>query len=126
MDEPGFDLVAAELRADTTDLKAFVEALAVKLAGSFPGWVRVERRGGLFSGAKPVRRIELTLGDDRYELDHDGGRVTCVRRAVVRGIAIRSDELGLDDWIDHLARALVREADSTAQGRAALAQLLEQ
>jgi hypothetical protein len=125
VDDPSFDLVAAELRADATDLKTFVETLAAKLAGAFPGWARVERRSSLFGGAKPVRRIELTLGDDRYELEHDAGRVTCRHRAVVRGVAIRSDELELDEWLTRLAGSLVRAADSSAQGRAALEQLLE-
>ena len=45
MEDPGFELVAASLRADATDLAAFVEALAVKLEGALPGSVRVERRG---------------------------------------------------------------------------------
>ena len=41
MEDPGFELVAASLRADATDLAAFVEALAVKLEGALPGSVRV-------------------------------------------------------------------------------------
>jgi hypothetical protein len=43
----------------------------------------------------------------------------------VRGVAIRSDELGLEQWIELLARSLVSHANSTSAGRAALAQLLE-
>jgi hypothetical protein len=125
VEDSSFDLVAAELRADSTDLTSFVQVLAAKLAGSFPGWVQVERRGGLFASTKPVRRIVLTLGDERYELEHDSGRVTCLRRALVRGVAIRSDELGLDEWLELLARSLVSQAESTAGGRAALERLLE-
>jgi hypothetical protein len=119
-----FDLLAASLRADSADLEVFVEALATKLAGSFPGQVRVERARSLFRGRRPVRRLELPLGDDRYELEHEGGRVTCVRRSVVRGIALRSERLELGEWLDGLARSLVAEAESSEQGRAALAQLL--
>ena len=43
MDDPGFDLVAASLRADTTDLNAFVQALAVKLEGALPDSVKARR-----------------------------------------------------------------------------------
>ena len=53
--EPNLDLLAASLRADTSDLRAYVESLAVKLEEAVPERVRVERRrGGLF-GPKAVR-----------------------------------------------------------------------
>jgi len=120
-----FDLVAASLRADAADLDIFVEALATKLVASFPANVQVERPRRLLGGDRRVRRIVVTLGDDRYELARDDGRVTCTRRALVRGVAIRSDELELGEWIDRLARSLVAAAESTADGRAALADLLE-
>jgi hypothetical protein len=42
--EMDIDLLAASLRADASDLGAFVEALAVKLEEAVPGAVRVERR----------------------------------------------------------------------------------
>jgi hypothetical protein len=91
MDEPAdLDLVAASLRADAADLDAFVEALAVRLEGALPGQVEVERKGGLLGGNKRVRRIAVSLGDQRYEADVDHGRITCRRRSVVRGIALKT------------------------------------
>jgi hypothetical protein len=119
------DLVAASLRADAADVDAFVEALAVKLEEALPGQVEVERRGGLLGGRKRVRRIEANLGDQRYEAEVDRGRVTCRRRAVVRGIALKTQELDLDAWIEALSRELVEEADRSERGRQALARLLE-
>jgi hypothetical protein len=107
-----------------TDLKAFVEALATKLTDSFPGHVKVERGGGLLRGPKPVRKIVVELGDTLYELDHDAGEVVCFRRAMVRGIALRSDQLELGPWIDELSHGLVAQAEASEQGRAALARLL--
>jgi len=126
MDEPAdLDLVAASLRADAADLDAFVEALAVRLEGALPGQVEVERKGGLLGGNKRVRRIEVSLGDQRYEADVDRGRVTCRRRSVVRGIALKTQELELDAWIDALSRDLVDESERSERGRQALARLLE-
>ena len=120
------DLVAASLRADAGDLEAFVEALAVKLEAALPDQVEVERRGGgLLGGRKRVRRIEVTLGDQRYEVEPDHGRVTCRRRSVVRGIALKTQELDLDAWIAALSQDLVEEADRSERGRQALARLLE-
>jgi hypothetical protein len=126
VEQPDFDLVAASLRADSGDIEAFVEALATKLSMSFPGRVEVERKGGRLShGPKPVRLIVVPLGDARFELEHDSGRVVCVRKAMVRGIALHTDQLELGDWIDGLSQALVTEAQTSEQGRAALARLLE-
>jgi hypothetical protein len=119
------DLLAASLRADAGDLDAFVAALAVKLEGALPDQVEVERGGSLFGGRKRVRRIEVTLGDQRYEAEPDHGRVTCRRRSVVRGIALKTQELDLDAWIAALSQDLVEEADRSERGRQALARLLE-
>jgi hypothetical protein len=59
-----FDLSAAGLRADGTDLRISVEVLATKLEASLPGRTRVERHGGglLGRGEKHVRQIQVELG----------------------------------------------------------------
>jgi hypothetical protein len=119
------DLVAASLRADAADLEAFVEALAVKLEEALPGQVQVERRGGLLAANKRVRRIEVTLGGQRYELEYERGRVTGRRRSVVRGIALKTQELDLDAWIAELSKELLQESERSERGRQALARLLE-
>ena len=122
--ETDFDLVAASLRADTSDLAIFVEALAVKLTDSFPAHVKVERKRSLLPGPKPVKKITAVLGDDGFDLEHESGDVSCHRRVLVRGIALRSEELELGPWIDALSRSLVAEAEKTERGRESLRQLL--
>jgi hypothetical protein len=119
-----FDLLAASLRADTADLKAFVEALAVKLSESFPHRVRVERKGGLFGGKAAVRKLTLALGDDQFELENSEGHVSCRRRNVVRGIALKNEPLSLEQWIDVVAERLVQEAGTTESDRVALERML--
>lgn len=125
MAEPSsFDLLAASLRADATDLGVFVEALAAKLESSFPERTRVERGGRVFGG-KRVRALAVELGDGRYELEHADGALTTRRCTVVRGISLKGEELGLEEWIDALSAQLVAEADRSERGRAALERLLE-
>ena len=126
MDEGSFDMVAAGLRADSTDLNAFVEALAVKLAGALPGRVTIARQGGLFSRSKGVREISVDMGDSRYSLVSSGGRIETTRRNEVRGIAIKSEPLELDEWIAALSRELEAAARESADGRQALERLLEE
>jgi hypothetical protein len=58
-------------------------------------------------------------------LEQESGQIRCRQEALVRGVAIRSDELTLEDWLEQLARALVVESEASAQARAALARLIE-
>jgi hypothetical protein len=124
-DGDDFDLLAASLRADASDLDAFVEALATKLEVSFPERVRVERKGGRLGGRRRVARVTVTLDDRSFELEREQAAISCRRRNVVRGIALKNDELTIDEWIDDLSRRLAKVAGETERGRAALQRLLE-
>jgi hypothetical protein len=123
-DAPDLDLLAASLRADASDTAAFLEALAARLEGALPRQVEVERKGGLFGGGKRVRRIAVRLADRHYELEGARGALTARRRTVVRGIALKSEELGVDAWIEALSADLVALAQSSERGRLALERLL--
>ena len=57
------DLLAASLRADTSDLNAFVESLAAKLEEAVPGAARVDRRRSGMFGPKAVSGGRGRLGD---------------------------------------------------------------
>jgi hypothetical protein len=120
-----FDLSAAGLRADGTDLRISVEVLASKLESSLPGRTRVERRGGglLGRGEKHVRQIQVDLGSDsgtRYQLEIDGERVEGFRERKSGGIAIKREPLDPDEWIAALTDELQSEAQRSAEARAAL------
>jgi hypothetical protein len=121
-----FDRVAASLRADTSDVRAYCEALAVRLEGALPAQTRVERKAKRFlSGDKVVRSIAIDAGENRYSLTVDPrGAVEATRSAAVRGIVLKNDPLPLDEWIDALARDLSQQAQQSEQGRLALERLL--
>ena len=118
------ELVAASLRASSSDLKTFVEVLADKLEGALPGRVLVERKSVRFlAKEKRVDRIECQLGDARYVLSTRNGLE--VRRAkAVRGVVLKTEELSFDEWLGALAQALADEARTSEQARLALEQLL--
>lgn len=119
------DLLAASLRADTTDLKAFLEALAVKLEGAMPDQTVVTRQNRLFSKEHPVREILITLDEYQYRLSHqERGPLFAQRAKVVRGIVLKTDQFSIDQWISELAESLARQAEQSFSARAALERFL--
>lgn len=123
--DSGFELLASSLRADSGDLKSFVEAMATKMEGALPAQTMVERKGGgLFSKERRVRRILVSLGDSRYELVADGGQVETTFARAVRGIVLKTERLPLDAWIDALSQDLAESARTSEQARLALERLL--
>jgi len=117
-----FDLSAAGLRADGTDLRISVEVLATKLESSLPGRTRVERHGGglLGRGEKRVRLLKVDLGEATYQLSIDGARVEGSRERRVGGISIKREPLSPDEWVAALTAELRAEAQRSAQARTAL------
>jgi hypothetical protein len=120
------DLLAASLRADSSDLSAFVEGLAAKLEEAMPGRVRVDRRRSGMFGPKVVRSVSVDLGDRRLELRSDGGAVQTRCARLSGGIVIKNEVLETDEWLAVLSEALAAEAARSETTRKALERLLIQ
>ena len=117
-----FDLDAAGLRADSADLKTYIEVLARKFESALPTHTVVERRSKrMLSREKVVESISVTLGDFLYELRSNG---QASRAKAVRGVTIKTEPLALDDWVQALADDLSARADESAEARAALERLV--
>ena len=117
-----FDLDAAGLRADSADLKTYIEVLARKLEDALPRNTEVRRRSkGFLSREKVVDTIEVTLGEFRYTLQRDGA---ATRAKEVRGVVIKREEIGLEAWVGGLAGELRELAAGSAEARAALERLV--
>ena len=120
------DLLTASLRADASDLGTFVEVLAVKLEEAVPAGVRVHRWRGRPFGPKRVGKIVVDAGGERLELRVDGPGVQCTRARVSGGIVIKTETVGIDEWIAELSGALAEQAHRSLTTRQALERLLNQ
>ncbi|MCW2570674.1 MAG: hypothetical protein JWO88_732 [Frankiales bacterium] len=119
------DLLAASLRASSSDLTTFVEVLADKLEDALPGRVQVTRRPTRFLGKqKRVERLQCQLGDQRYLLVAREGLVEVRRATAVRGVVLKTEELPLEEWLDALARDLAEQARTSEQAQLALERML--
>ena len=116
-----WDDAAARLRRTTEDIDAYVRTLGQKLLDALPGQARAER-GGLFG--PPLAAVVVELGDVRYRLPvaRPGTRVE--RAQVVRGVAIKSEEVPLDRFVQELTDHLRSAAATDAGAVRALERLL--
>lgn len=104
-DPNDFDLSAAWFRKAQGDLKAFVEAFAVRMEGAIPGHVLVDRkRDGLFSKQTHVHKISIRTDAALYVLAFDKSQISAHRSKEVRGITLKSETLPVGDWIAALNR----------------------
>ena len=124
--DQSFDLAAAGLRSDGTDLAVSFEVLATKLEQALPGRARAERRGGglLGRGPRATRAVQVELGDHRYRLEMRGGRLHGSRERRSGGIVIKREELEPPVWVVSLTEALREEAQHDSEARVALERLL--
>ena len=120
------ELLAASLRADSTDLSAFVESMAVKLEEAVPGRVRVDRRRAGMFGPKSVRGLSVDLGDRRLELRAERGGVQTRYARLSGGIVLKNEDVDTDAWLSMLSQALAAEASRSEATRKALERLLIQ
>lgn len=117
-----FDLLAASLRADTADVQTWIAVLAQKLANALPSRVWLHR-GGLF-GNGAVDGMGADMGSWRFALRLEHGEPVAERTHIVRSIALKSETLPLDAWIDALVTALAELAATSARERNAIQSLL--
>lgn len=95
-----FDLDAAWVRRAQTDVRGFMEALAVRLEGALPGRVSVVRqRDGLLSRESHVREITVEADAARLKLAFQKGKLLPSKAKIVRGVVIGNSELTLAQWL---------------------------
>jgi hypothetical protein len=124
--EDDFDLSAGMLRADSGDLEGSVDVLARKLEESLPAMTAVKRRkvGGFRSKRTVVEQIQVSLGDEQFEIRRSQSGFQCTRHKVVRGITLSRKEVPMTEWISELIGGVSATAEITEQSRSALEGLL--
>ena len=119
------EMLAASLRANSSDLGAFMEALAAKLKGALPEQTTIMRHDTLFSREHPVKEIIVAFGEQHYILHREKQRQLLAQRSTkVRGIVLKTEQLSVKQWIDEIAMNLAQEAAQSTQTRSALEQFL--
>jgi hypothetical protein len=118
--DPDLDSITASLHLDAADISVFFQVFCSKLLDAVPGCVEVQREGGLFKKDHPIRKIAVRAGEDLFEAELGRGGVVCRHAHAVRGIVLRSEEIGFDAWRRSLVQILSSQAQITAEAAAGL------
>ncbi len=118
------DLLASALRADLSDIAAFVEGLATRLELALPGSVKVKRTKRGLRGPKLVSEISYESGGERLELQRNNDDVRVIRAKTSGGIVLKSEEIDIDTWLSSLTLLVAAQAERSDRTRQALQQIV--
>ena len=114
------NLAAATLRSNSTDVRILLKALISELSSTLGERLRVEHAGGRFRKSDAVARVLIAMGNESFEAAIEGPELHCVVAHSSGGIRIRSEAVGVDEWIVRLLGALQVEAAHSESARQAL------
>ncbi len=100
-----------------------LRALVSRLSDALGDRLAVERPGR-FRKSDDVRQVSIRLGDDQFDATIEHGVVVCTISRSSGGIRIRSNRVGIDEWLRQLLGALRDEAATTEATRVALESLV--
>jgi hypothetical protein len=112
-DEPDFDLQMALLRHFRADAESNIKTFALRLKETLPEQVTVHQKHSLF-GSAHITGVTIELGEHRYTLGIEGGRLKAEIAMVVRGITLNTRSVEPADWFARLAQE-TRKASDHAQ-----------
>ena len=118
--------VAATLAKQfAADQKSFLELTANLLESALPTETEIARKGGFFVRKKTVERITATLGEDRFTLEDTGhGPLQASRVRVVRGIALKTQSIPVEEWVAAVSEHIQARAEAHQAARDALARFV--
>lgn len=127
---PALEAVAAGLRRDSSDLALYGGFLLNTLTEALPPeMVQAERRRSagdrLHGRPGELTAVQVDLGDHRFRLERAavGVRPHATVSHASGGITMNTEAVGLDEWAQRLAAALVEQAGADAAAADAAARL---
>jgi hypothetical protein len=98
-----FDIQAAWLRRFKADAESNLKAFALRLKEAMPELVTIHESRGFFSSAAKTTGVSVDLGENRYGLAIESGRLKATVAMIVRGITLNTKDLDPAEWFVRLA-----------------------
>lgn len=119
-DSLDIELATSAVLADNDDVRLLLRMLANQLSSSLGERVRIEREGNFFKKSDQVRSLRVTLGPTEYAAEYRRGAVEATIGHNSGGIRIRSEKVGMDQWVRSLLADLQQEAATNLDSKTAL------
>jgi len=103
-DAPDFDLQAAWLRRFKADAQSNLKAFALRLKEALPEQVTIHQKRSLFGASAATTGVTVDLGENRYSLRIEGGRLKAQIAMVVRGITLNTKSIEAAEWFARLGQ----------------------
>lgn len=113
-----FEVFASKLKAESTDIAAFVKTLAHMLETSLPAYTTVIKQKGLFAAKETIKEIKVELGEVILHLNMRGSRVDLFKGKSVRGIVLKTEPVSMEEFIHHLVdgiKAVSQKSEEVAR-----------
>jgi hypothetical protein len=102
MNDMDFDMQAAWLRRFNADAESSLKALALRLKEAMPDLVTVQEHRGFFAKSGKITGVSIELGENRYRIEVERGRVKTTIAMVVRGIVLNTKDMAPAEWFARL------------------------
>lgn len=109
--------IAAGMQLDLSNIDAFLGQLANTLHAGYSECTRIHAQGPY------VHAIEVTIEPDGFAVRREGAGVVAQYKKLVRGIALKTQTMPLEQWVEMLTQALARQASSNTRAAWVLARL---
>src|ERR1700694_3238736 len=114
------DMAVAAMQSNTTDVRILLKVLVRQLADVLRTRLQVERAGGRFRKSDEIKAVQVEIIGDLLRAEVEGASVRCSIGHSSGGIRIRSEQVGMDEWLKRLLAALQAEAAHSENARQAL------
>lgn len=115
-----FETLAAALHLGRSQQKDLVESLAQMLTLSLPDSVTITRGGWILSREKPIEELTIRFDEFHYQIAKHGSGYTARALKMVRGVALKTTELELEECFKQILSELTTLADKNSKARDAL------
>lgn len=116
-----FEVLAATLKNDHGASRDMLEQLAKMLSASYPGGTTISRGGFFMSSNRPVNELTVRFDEWQFQINREKhGSFSARSMKLVRGVALKTNELPIDQCIEEIIKEIMKLADKNAQTKAAL------
>ncbi|HEY0254599.1 MAG TPA: hypothetical protein VGC41_23895 [Kofleriaceae bacterium] len=109
--------IAAGMALDLRNAQLFMSQLARALGHAFGQRSRIEWASG------QIVKVSVDFGKDMYVAVLDVDQVVGQKKKMVRGVALKTTTVPIDEWVVLLHEAIATHVNTNAKAAAALAQL---